>query len=136
MTTDFVPQIQASTAQSTDRPQPVSSVAGAGALRKPGLEDSNAKLDQGISTHAGHKQAGEEVTSETLARAVLDLNKYVQSLNRDLQFSIDEKTGRTVIKVLDSETKEVIRQIPPEEVLSLARNLKESGASVILQVKA
>lgn len=136
MTTDFVPQIHTLTAQPTDRPQPVSSVVGAGALRKPGLGDSNATPDQSPSTHAGRDRAGEEVASETLARAVLDLNEYVQSLNRDLQFSIDEKTGRTVIKVLDSETKEVIRQIPPEEVLSLARNLHESGAGVILRVKA
>jgi flagellar protein FlaG len=59
-----------------------------------------------------------------LSRAVKDINDYVQNVQRDLRFSIDEDSGHTVITVLDSETEEVIRQIPAEEILAIARNLK------------
>jgi len=59
-----------------------------------------------------------------LTRAVKDINEYVQNVQRDLRFSIDEDSGHTVITVLDGETEEVIRQIPAEEILAIARNLK------------
>lgn len=65
--------------------------------------------------------------SRELAVALDEISSRVQLLNRDLQFSVDENLGlgRAVVKVLDSETKEVIRQIPSEEVLAIARHLEE-----------
>lgn len=42
-----------------------------------------------------------------------------------VKFHQDERTGRFVCQLLDEETKEVIRQIPPEEVLALAAKLEE-----------
>jgi flagellar protein FlaG len=44
-----------------------------------------------------------------------------------LQFSVDEETERTVIKVIDSESGELIRQIPDEVFLELARKLNDDG---------
>ena len=59
--------------------------------------------------------------------AVQDINEYIQAVHRELQFSVDEDSGRTVIKVMDLETKEVIRQIPNEEALKFARMLEEGA---------
>jgi len=70
-----------------------------------------------------------------LSQAVSTINDYVQNLRRDLEFTIDEATERTVIKVIDAETQEVIRQIPSEEVLALARSL-EKAQGVILRAQA
>ncbi|MDO9372649.1 MAG: flagellar protein FlaG [Gammaproteobacteria bacterium] len=70
-----------------------------------------------------------------LTKAVSRLNDYVQNLSRDLQFSIDEETGYTVITVTDSATQEVIRQIPSEEALAIAHSL-EKDQGVILRAKA
>lgn len=64
-------------------------------------------------------------TSIALSQAVSEINSYVQTIRRELQFSIDETLGRTVIKVLDADTHEVVRQIPSEEVLALARHLRQ-----------
>lgn len=61
--------------------------------------------------------------ADELNNAVNDLNDYVRGMQRELNFSVDEDSGRTVIKVLDPQTHEVIRQIPAEEVLALARHL-------------
>jgi flagellar protein FlaG len=65
--------------------------------------------------------------SDQLQKAVVAINEYVQSINRDLQFSVDEETERTVIKVIDSESGELIRQIPDEIFLELARKLNDDG---------
>jgi len=45
--------------------------------------------------------------------------------HKSLQFSVDESTGRTVIKVVDKDTGEVIKEIPPEETLRLAEKIEE-----------
>lgn len=70
-----------------------------------------------------------------LTQAVQAINSYVQNLRRDLQFTVDEATDRTIIRVIDSETKEVIRQIPSEDVLALARSL-ERTQGLLLKAQA
>lgn len=67
----------------------------------------------------------ERPSAENVAAAVEKINDFIQITRRDLQFSVDDETGRTVVKVLDSETDEVIRQIPAEEILTIAANLDE-----------
>jgi len=60
--------------------------------------------------------------------AIVDrIAQFAQSIQRDLQFSIDKSVGKTVIKVVDSTTQEVIRQIPSDEALAITRHLKEQG---------
>jgi flagellar protein FlaG len=67
--------------------------------------------------------------------AVSRLNAYVQTLRRDLQFRVDEDTDRVIVTVTDSETHEVIRQIPAEEVLAVAKSL-ETMQGVLMDTKA
>ena len=60
-----------------------------------------------------------------LVRAVEAVNEArVFGQNRELTFSLDRETRRPVMKIVDRETQEVIRQIPPEYVLRLAEDLK------------
>jgi flagellar protein FlaG len=66
-----------------------------------------------------------EKNQKDLDQAVDKLNDFVQNLQRDLQFSIDEKSGEMVVKVIDTASQQVIRQIPSEDALKLARNLME-----------
>ena len=83
------------------------------------------------------EQAAEATTvgKEDLREAVERLSDYVQNVQRNLHFSVDESSGRTIITVIDSGTKEVIRQIPPKEVLSLSERL-ESGDLSLVELKA
>jgi len=77
---------------------------------------------------------GSEKQAEKLHVAVGQINDYVQSLQRNLQFTVDEATGKDVVTVIDSESKEVIRQLPSEEALELARRLaenKENGVQLV-----
>ena len=67
----------------------------------------------------------ETLQAKKLDDVVQGLNERAQSLQRELQFSVDNDSGRIVIKVLDQQTEELIRQIPAEEALKFARMLKE-----------
>ncbi len=61
---------------------------------------------------------------QALEGAVRKVNDFVQNYQRQLAFSVNEETGITVVKVIDRETHEVIRQIPPEEVLAIAEQIQ------------
>jgi len=54
---------------------------------------------------------------------VTQLNDSLQNIQRNLEFSVDKDAGQIVINVRDKETDEIVRQIPSEEVLELAKNL-------------
>jgi len=79
---------------------------------------------------------GKELPSENhevkeIDDALKEINNHFQSIHREIQFAVDEDSGRTVIKVMDMDTKEMIRQIPSEEVLKFAHMLEE-GANLEL----
>ncbi|MBV1915353.1 MAG: flagellar protein FlaG [Pseudomonadales bacterium] len=62
--------------------------------------------------------------SQQTEKVVDDLNKAAVSLRRDLNFKVDDETGKSIITVTDSITQKVIRQIPSEEIVELAKNLQ------------
>ncbi len=72
---------------------------------------------------------------QQISTAVSTLKDYVQNIRRDLEFTVDEEINQVVIRVYDSETQEVIRQIPAEEVLVLARQLARPDG-LLLKAKA
>lgn len=58
---------------------------------------------------------------EQVQEVARQLQRVAEPVAQNLQFTVDGETGKTVIRVVDSATKEVIRQIPNEEVLAIAR---------------
>jgi len=81
------------------------------------------------------KRKQEEKEEKELTRAVGEMNERSDLLRRNLQFSVDDDSGRMVIKVVDSQTDEVIRQIPKEEMLEIARSL-EKAEGLLFRAKA
>ncbi|HMW47720.1 MAG TPA: flagellar protein FlaG, partial [Cellvibrionaceae bacterium] len=76
------------------------------------------------STQAVHS---DEQKGKQLKDALGTMQDFVQNVKRELQFSVDKDLGRTVVKVVDSESGDLIRQIPEEIFLELARKVKEHG---------
>jgi len=66
-----------------------------------------------------------DTSAKALDSAVKELKDYLQQNQSDLSFQVDQSTGHMYFKLIDSRTKEVIRQIPSEEVLAMARKLRE-----------
>lgn len=62
---------------------------------------------------------------EALDAAVSDMQNFVQSVQRDINFNVDDSSGRVVINVTEATSGDVIRQIPSEEALRLSENLSE-----------
>ncbi|MNE57350.1 flagellar protein FlaG [compost metagenome] len=65
---------------------------------------------------------------EDLEKAVGEIRDFVQSSQRQLDFSIDDSTGRVVVKVIATQSGEVIRQLPSELALKLAQSLSEASS--------
>lgn len=60
-----------------------------------------------------------------LDRLVAQVNDFAKKFNRELQFDVDDELGRTVIRVVDKESGELIRQIPTDDFLAIAKQLKK-----------
>ena len=71
------------------------------------------------------KDAQQESSALNLGTLAKELNDAVKLFNTNISFSVDKDTGKTVIKVIDADTDEVLRQIPPEDALRIAAHIKE-----------
>ena len=60
-----------------------------------------------------------------ISSVVAKINEQVQSIQRDIVFSIDKDSGRDVVIIKDANNDKVIKQIPTEEMLDIARKLEE-----------
>lgn len=69
------------------------------------------------------KNENKPESGEQVKQAVQKIQETVDNLAHNLRFSIDKDTGRTIIKVMDAHTDEIIRQIPTEEAIEIARTL-------------
>jgi flagellar protein FlaG len=83
------------------------------------------------SLTAATERAAEPVQ---LAQAVGDLNQHARDSRTDLQFKIDEDSGRTVVSVVDTGDGRVLRQMPTEEALRVSRALDKALGTLIQRV--
>ena len=73
---------------------------------------------------AGGQSAKNQPSKDQVAQAVASVNDHLNQLRSlSLQFSTDEQSGHMVIKLMDTTTNTVVRQIPPEYLLNLADNV-------------
>ena len=87
----------------------------------PGAEASRAAE---VSTQNGLKAGSSQAVDEQAVEEIVDdLNEFAQQVERQLQFSVDKQSGKTVIRVIDAATDELVRQIPADEILELQRRL-------------
>jgi flagellar protein FlaG len=72
------------------------------------------------------------VTAEKVRAAAEQIDSYLKSTGRNLDIRVDQDTGQTVVTVRDAATGDVIRQIPNEEALQLAKSLGASAPSPVI----
>lgn len=90
-------------------------------VAKPVVKTENIKLE--------NKPA--EVDKASLTTAVNKLNEFVAPALQTVEFAIDEQSERIVVKVVDTVTKKVLRQIPNDEVLAMSKTLDKLQGLVI-----
>ncbi|WP_426190447.1 flagellar protein FlaG [Massilia sp. DWR3-1-1] len=70
---------------------------------------------------------------DPLDEAVGNINKSLQAAGQGVEFSIDDDSKRLVVKVIDQETREVLRQMPSVEALEIAKALDRAKGMLIKQ---
>ncbi len=96
-------------------------------------ESANSVRTDTQTTQTNASQNAKEPSKEELNKAVEKIQKFVSNTASDIQFSLDEDSGVTVVKVIDRSTKDVIRQIPSKEMLELAQALERLQGLLIRQ---
>ncbi|MBU0901153.1 MAG: flagellar protein FlaG [Gammaproteobacteria bacterium] len=67
-----------------------------------------------------------EQARQPVEEAISSIKQFAQSIQRNLNFALDDSSGRVVVKVTDAMSGDVIRQIPSEDALRLAESLEEA----------
>lgn len=86
------------------------------------------KEDRGNSAPQGEPDMSfvelQQEQTEMIRRSVEEINKKIMK-NTECKFGIHEKTGRVTIKIVDKETNEVVREVPPEKTLEMIAKVWE-----------
>lgn len=90
--------------------------------------ERTARATEETASPRAVEEAAED--DEGLKDVVSNLNQLVRDLHRELKFSVDDDSGETIVKVIDKETDEVLRQIPSAEVLRLRKRLEEAAGVI------
>lgn len=116
-----------------------SEVAGNGALgavtsAKPASADS-------VSAEAASAELSPVVAKQPpsivqLQRLIESMNKTMQQNNSSLEFSVDGSSEKVLVKLIDTSTGDVIRQIPSKEILAIAQSIEQMQQGLLLNKKA
>ncbi|MDX2369464.1 MAG: flagellar protein FlaG [Colwellia sp.] len=95
--------------------------------------ESNVSLAQGktitqqeiVAADVDKAEDKQPLTAEQLENVAQQLQDFVGNMNRGLEFSVDKDSGRDVIKVIDKNSGDLVKQFPSEEVLSLVAKLSD-----------
>ena len=71
--------------------------------------------------------------AESVRRAVEQANDALRQNAVGVEFSLDQGSGRVIVRVVDSETKETLRQIPSEQMLAISRAIDDLRGLLIKQ---
>ena len=91
------------------------------------VADLPSETPKVVKADAPVADKNQDTDDAKLKLAVQEIEKFVQSIKRNLEFSIDEHSGKVIVKVIASETGEVVRQIPSAEALKLADSLANAS---------
>jgi len=85
---------------------------------------------------AATKQVTEQPTVPQLQGLVDSINNSLKQANKNLEFTIDEDTKKSIVKLVDTETGEVIRQFPSEETIAISKAIESMQQGILLRQKA
>ena len=96
----------------------------------PKVDDSTQVVENADSkSDSSYKQQDREPSTEQLHKAVEEINK--KMMNSEVAFGFHEKTNRVTIKIIDKETKEVIKELPPEKMLDMIAKVWEYAGLIV-----
>lgn len=86
-------------------------------------EERNVQMVE-VSNDGGNVKQ-KKVSKEELIHAINTANESLKLDNKELKYSVHKKTGTIMVKLVDSESKEIIREMPPEKILDMVAKMWE-----------
>lgn len=126
-------------ANSMAQAQPPARLAGDGgpvAVVTPANPQAQPAVAPVLPQTAVNPAAEQPPSAAQLQNAVDSLNKALQQSNKNLEFTVDTESKDPVVKLVDSETGDVIRQYPSEEALSIARAIDTFQQGMLIKQEA
>lgn len=98
-------------------------------VAKPQSENESDSSDGNGSTQQQAKNP--QFATEQLKQAVAEMNRKIGHTNEEAVFGIHEKTNRVTIKIVDKDTKEVLKEYPPEKTLDMIAKVWEMAGLLV-----
>jgi flagellar protein FlaG len=103
----------------------VSSIQTTSPIPSESTKHAQAAAEQALASSAPEAKAAEAIPMD-LRTAIRDIQRVSEAFNRRLSFSINEKLGQVVVKVIDNDTDKVVREIPPTELQHVYERIREA----------
>jgi flagellar protein FlaG len=96
-------------------------------------EQKNTKENEDIyvAQLPGYDKKERTISEKAVVEAIEKANKAITGAKTQFEFSIHEKTKEIMVKVIDSETHEIIREIPPEKILDMVAKMWEMAGIMV-----
>ena len=105
------------------------------AVTKTQAEDENSSGSDNAGSQQQQAQSGskaqQQQQSEQLKKAIAEMNKRINNSNEEAVFGVHEDTNRIMIKIMDKDTKEVIKEFPPEKTLDMIAKIWEMAGILV-----
>lgn len=100
-------------------------------VTKPSLDPTEAQGYAEDNPFKVHESGEISLNETTVEKAISNANNFLKGSFREINYGIHEKTRQLIIKVVDTETKEVVREIPPEKALDVLANIWEMAGILV-----
>ena len=90
---------------------------------------------QAANAQAATAQAAQP-TNAQIQSAVDKVNQAMLQANTGVEFSIDQSSNRTLVKVIDTKTGETIKQFPSKEMIAISQSIDQFQKGLLLKQKA
>ena len=101
-------------------------------VTKTEAEDDRSDSSEGNGNQQSSKNAQQkQVVTDQLKKAIAEMNKKINNSNEEAVFGVHEETNRVMIKIVDKDTKEVIKEFPPEKTLDMIAKVWEVAGILV-----
>lgn len=94
--------------------------------------ENDSSTGSGSNANGGMQQAlNSQSANDQLKKAVAEMNRKINNSNEEAVFGVHEETNRITIKIVDKDTKEIIKEFPPEKTLDMIAKVWEMAGILI-----
>lgn len=93
--------------------------------------DKYQQLNPGYKNNNNKENLDRTYFKEELEESIEEINKTVEALHKDLRFQVHEKSDRLMVEVIDVIKNEVLKEIPPRQLLDMLGRIREMVGLII-----